>query len=50
MCVDYQDINMTCPKDNYPTQFIDYIINDYASNEIFAFMDGFYGYNEIDIH
>ena len=23
LCVDYQDVNNACPKDNYPTPFID---------------------------
>ena len=28
VCVDYRDLNKVCPKDNYPTPFIDQIIND----------------------
>lgn len=23
VCIDYMDINMACPKDNYPTPYID---------------------------
>ena len=49
MCIDYQDVNHACPKDNYPTPFIDHIIDDYARCEIFSFMDGFSGYNQINI-
>ena len=49
MCVDYRDLNKACPKDNYPTPFIDQIIDDCASCELFSFMDGFSGYNQIDI-
>jgi hypothetical protein len=26
VCVDYRDINKACPKDNYPTPFIDQIV------------------------
>lgn len=26
ICVDYWDLNRACPKDNYPTPFIDQII------------------------
>ena len=26
VCVDYRDVNISCPKDNYPTPFIDQII------------------------
>ena len=49
ICIDYRDINLACPKDNYPTPYIDQIIDDYADSEIFSFMDGFSGYNQINI-
>jgi hypothetical protein len=49
VCVDYRDLNKACSKDNYPTPFIDQIIDNCASNVIFSFMDGFSGYNQIDI-
>jgi len=49
ICVDYRDINRACPKDNYPTPYMDQIIDDCASSEIFSFMDGFFGYNQINI-
>eukprot|EP00253_Pinus_taeda_P020039 PITA_20039 len=50
VCVDYRDLNQACPKDNYPTPFIDQIIDECARCEIFSFMDGFSGYNQINIH
>ena len=49
VCVDYRDVNNACPKDNYPTPFIDQIIDDCAGCEIYLFMDGFSGYNQINI-
>jgi hypothetical protein len=49
VCVDYRDINKACPKYNYPTPFIDQIIDNCAGSFIFSFMDGFFGYNQIDI-
>ena len=49
VCVDYRDLNKECPKDTYPTPFIDHIIDDCASCEIFSFMDGLSGYNQINI-
>jgi hypothetical protein len=49
VCVDYRDINKACPKDNFPTPFIDQIVDDYAGSEIFSLMDGFSGYNQINI-
>jgi hypothetical protein len=50
VCIDYRDVNQACPKDNYPTPFIDQIIDECAGCEIFSFMDGFSGYNQINIH
>ncbi len=49
ICIDYRDINRACPKDIYPTPYIDQIIDDCADSEIFSFMDGFSGYNQINI-
>ena len=49
VCVDYRDINNACPKENYPTPFIDKIVDDCIGSEIFSLMDGFSGYNQINI-
>eukprot|EP00253_Pinus_taeda_P007131 PITA_07131 len=49
ICIDYRDSNRACPKDNHPTPYIDQIIDDYVDNEMFSFMDGFSGYNQINI-
>ena len=38
VCVDYRDLYQACPKDNYPTPFIDQIIDDCAECEIFSFI------------
>lgn len=45
VCVDYSNLNKACPKDNYPTPFIDQVIDNCARSVIFSFMDGFSGYN-----
>jgi hypothetical protein len=49
VCTDFCDLNKACPKDNYPTPFIDQIIDECAGCESFSFMDGFSGYNQIQI-
>jgi hypothetical protein len=49
VCVDYRDLNKACPKENYPTPFIDQIIDNCAGSVILSFMDGFSGYNQIEI-
>ena len=47
--MDYRDISKACPKDNYPTPYINQIIDDCAENEMFSFMEGFSGYYQINI-
>jgi hypothetical protein len=47
--VDYRDLNKDFPKDNFPTPFIDHIIDDCDRCKVFSFMDGFSGYNQIEI-
>ena len=49
VCTDFRDLNKAYPKDNYPTPFIDQIIDACAGSEVFSFMDGFSGYNQIQI-
>jgi hypothetical protein len=49
VCVYYRDINKDVPKDNYPTPFFDQIVDDCARSEIFSPMDGFSGFNQINI-
>ena len=46
---DFIDLNKACHKDNYPTPFIDQIIDSCAGSEVFSFMDGFSRYNKIQI-
>jgi hypothetical protein len=50
VCTDFRDLNNACPKDNFPTPFIDHIIDDFAGHEALSFMDGFSGYIQIQIH
>jgi hypothetical protein len=49
VCIDYRDISKSCPKDKYPMPFIDQIIDNCVRSVIFSFMDGFSGYNQIEI-
>jgi hypothetical protein len=48
--MDFQNLNHACPKDNFPTPFIDQIIDDFTGHEVLSLMDGFFGYNQIQIH
>jgi hypothetical protein len=49
VCMDFLDLNKACPKDNFPTPFIDHILDECAGSKVFSFMDGFSGYNHIQI-
>ena len=50
VCTDFRDLNCACPKDNFPTPFIDQILDECAGSEVFSFMDNFSGYNQIQIN
>ena len=47
VCMEFHDLNKACPKDNFPMPFIDQILDECAGSEIFSFIDGFSGYNQI---
>jgi hypothetical protein len=47
--MDFLDLNKAYPKDNFPRPFINQIIDECAGCEAFSFMDGFLGYNQIQI-
>jgi hypothetical protein len=42
-------MNKSCPKHNFPTPFIDQILDDCVGSEVFYFMDKFSRYNQIQI-
>ena len=47
ICIDFQDLNRACPKDDFPLPHIDLLIDNTAGYEMLSFMDGFSGYNQI---
>ena len=49
VCINFRDLNKACPEDNFPTPHIDQIIDNCAGSVMFSFMDGFSGYNQIEI-
>ena len=49
MCVDYINLNRASPKDDFPLSHIDVLVDNTAQYKIFSFMDGFYGYNQINM-
>ena len=47
MCVDFTDLNRTCPKDSFPLPRIYQLVDSTADHELLTFMDDFSGYNQI---
>ena len=45
--VDYKDLNKASPKDDFPLPNIHILVDNTAGHEIYSFMDGFFGYNQI---
>ncbi|KAL3696451.1 hypothetical protein R1sor_010527 [Riccia sorocarpa] len=49
VCVDYRKLNEFTVKDPYPIPFIDDILDKVAEREAYTFMDGYSGYNQVEI-
>ena len=47
MCVDFTDLNKTCPKDIYSLSCIDQLVDSTTNHKLLNFMDTFSGYNQI---
>ena len=49
VCIDYRNLNATCPKDDFPLPHIDLLVDNTVGFEMLSFMDGFSGYNQIKL-
>ncbi|KAL0451212.1 UNVERIFIED_CONTAM: hypothetical protein Slati_1099300 [Sesamum latifolium] len=47
VCVDFRDLNNTCPKDDFPLSIAELMIDATMGHEALSFMDGSSGYNQI---
>ena len=47
ICVDFTDLNKTCPKDSYPLPRIDQLMDSTSGHRLLSFMDAVFGYNLI---
>ena len=47
MCVNFTDLNKTCPKDSFPLPRIDQLVDSTAGYKLLTFMDACSGYNQI---
>jgi hypothetical protein len=55
VCIDFRDLNIATPKDEYPMPVADQLVDAASGHKILSFMDGNAGYNQIfmteeDIH
>ena len=47
LCIDYTDINKSCPKDPFPLVRIDQIVDSTAGCDLSSFLDAYSGYHQI---
>ena len=50
ICVDYRQLNSKTKKDHFPLPFTDQVLDRVAGHKLYSFLDGFSGYNQIQIH
>ena len=49
VCIDYRLLNKQTQKDHFPLPFVNTILDEVSGHELYTFMDGFSGYNQISI-
>ena len=49
ICVDYWQLNIKTKKEHFPLPFTDQVL-DKRRHDLYSFMDGFSGYNQVLIH
>ena len=49
MCVNFTDLNKTCPKDSYPLLRINILVDSTTRHQLLSFMDAFSGYNQVKL-
>nr|GEY85363.1 reverse transcriptase domain-containing protein [Tanacetum cinerariifolium] len=50
VCIDYRKLNDATRKDHFPLPFMDQMLERFAGNEFYCFLDGFSGYFQIPIN
>jgi hypothetical protein len=48
-CVDFRELNRTTLRDYFPLPFIDQVFDTLSGKQYFSFLDGYSGYNQIQI-
>jgi len=49
ICQDYRKLNSVTKNNNFPLPFTNVLLDGVAGHECYSFIDGFSGYNQIQI-
>lgn len=49
ICIGYRELNKETHKDHLPLPFIDQVLDTLSGKEFFSFLNGFSGYNQVQI-
>ena len=49
VCIDYRKLNVGTRKDHFPLPFVDQMLERVTGHELYCFLDGYSGYNQIEI-
>ena len=50
VCVNYKKVNAATKRDNYPLPYTEHMLERVAGKEAYSFLDGFSGYNQVQVH
>ncbi|CAN6483931.1 unnamed protein product [Victoria cruziana] len=50
VCIDYRKLNSATRKDHFPLPFLDQVLERLAGKSYFCFLDGYSGYNQVEVH
>ena len=50
VCIDYQKLKAEMVTEAFPLPFTDGVLDTVAGHEVYSFLDGFSGYNQIRMH
>ncbi|XXG69131.1 hypothetical protein AAC387_Pa06g2070 [Persea americana] len=50
VCMDFTELNKTCPKDSFPLPKIDQLIDATAEHDRMSFLDAYRGYHQIPLY
>ncbi|WJZ81210.1 hypothetical protein VitviT2T_001063 [Vitis vinifera] len=49
VCIDYRKLNVVTRNDHFPLPFIDQVLERVSDHQFYCFLDGYFGYFQIEI-